>query len=183
MKRASITMSEIVDFRKAKDQYFGGDQNSPLTPEQQKRFRGLQYFEENKDLLFILKVEEFSHDAKDLIQMATSSGDTAPHTRWGQLKFDVDGVPVALVVYRSVGGDDYFLPFMDVTTGEESYADGRYLDLPATGDGRLVVDFNYAYNPYCAYNSNWSCPIAPSENKLPVSINAGEKSYPDAESH
>jgi uncharacterized protein (DUF1684 family) len=95
----------------------------------------------------------------------------------------VDGVPVALTVYRSSGGDDYFLPFMDATTGDDSYADGRYLDLPATGDGRLVVDFNYAYNPYCAYNPNWSCPIPPSENRLRVSINAGEKNFSDAEGH
>ncbi|MBC8281316.1 MAG: DUF1684 domain-containing protein [Chloroflexi bacterium] len=176
-------MSEIADFRKAKDHYFEGDPNSPLTPEQRKRFRGLQYFEENEDLQFILKVEEFPDNAKNLIQMATSSGDTAPHTRWGQLKFDVDGVPVVLVVYRSARGDDYFLPFMDSTTGLASYAAGRYLDLPATGDGRLVVDFNYAYNPYCAYNAGWNCPMPPSENKLPVVIDAGEKSYPDAEDH
>ena len=176
-------MSEIGDFRKAKDQYFGGGEGSPLTPAQRKRFKGLRYFEENADLQFVLSVEEFPEESKDLIQMATSSGDTAPHTRWGQLKFEVDGVPVALTVYRGAGGDDYFLPFMDATTGEESYSDGRYLDLPANGDGRLVVDFNYAYNPYCAYNSDWSCPIPPSENRLPVSITAGEKSFPDAEDH
>ena len=131
----------------------------------------------------MLAVEEFPNDSKDVIQMATSTGDTAPHTRWGQLKFEVDGVPVVLTVYRSAGGDDYFLPFMDATTGDESYADGRYLDLPATGDGRLVVDFNYAYNPYCAYNPHWSCPIPPSENRLTVAINAGEKSFTDAEGH
>ena len=93
----------------------------------------------------------------------------------------MNGEPVALVVYRSVGGDGYFLPFMDATTGEESYSDGRYLDLPSTDDGRLVVDFNYAYNPYCAYNPNWSCQIPPSENRLTVSITAGEKTYGDAE--
>lgn len=84
---------------------------------------------------------------------------------------------MALTVYRGAGGDDYFLPFMDATTEDESYADGRYLDLPATGDGRLVVDFNYAYD------LNWSCPIPSSENRLTVSINAGEKTFPDAEGH
>ncbi len=176
-------MSEIGDFRKDKDRYFGGDQNSPLTVDQRKRFTGLEYFEENAELQFVLAVEEFPDDAKDQIQMATSSGDTTLHIRWGQLKFEVGGTPVALTVYRSTGGDDFFLPFMDATTGEESYLDGRYLDLPAAGDGRLVVDFNYAYNPYCAYNPNWSCPISPSENRLSVSISAGEKTYSDAEEH
>ena len=176
-------MSEITDFRKAKDQYFGGDQNPPLTNAQRNRFRGLEYFEENADLQFVLGVEEFPNDAKDLIQMVTSTGDTVPHIRWGQLRFYVNGEPVALVVYRSVGGDGYFLPFMDATTGEESYSHGRYLDLPSTDDGRLVVDFNYAYNPYCAYNPNWSCQIPLSENRLTVSITAGEKTYGDAEGH
>ena len=131
----------------------------------------------------MLGVEEFHNSAKDLIQMATSTVDTAPHIRWGQLKFDVNGEPVALVVYRSVGSDGYFLPFMDATTGEGSYSNGRYLDLPSSDDGRLVVDFNYAYNPYCDYNSNWSCPIPPSENHLTVSITAGEKTYGDTEGH
>ena len=129
----------------------------------------------------MLSVEEFPEDARDVIQMATSSGETASHFRWGQLKFEVDGTPVVLTVYRDLNGDGYFLPFMDITTGEESYSDGRYLDLPASGDGRLSVDFNYSYNPYCAYNPNWSCPIAPVENRLPVAITAGEKTFADAE--
>ena len=176
-------MSEIGDFRKGKDKYFGGSEDSPLTPEQRKRFRGLRYFPEDPALQFVLSVEEFPEDQREVVQMATSSGDNAPHVRWGQLKFEVDGVPLALTVYRDADGDEYFLPFLDATTGEESYADGRYLDLPATGDGCLVVDFNYAYNPYCAYNPQWNCPIAPAENRLPVAITAGEKSFPDAETH
>ena len=176
-------MSEIGDFRKSKDRYFGGDPDSPLTPDQRKGFKGLKYFPENADLQFVLGVDEYPDDSKDLIQMATSSGDAAPHIRWGQLKFVVDGTPVALTVYRSEDGGDYFLPFMDATIGEDSYSDGRYLDLPISSDGRLVVDFNYAYNPYCAYNPNWSCPLPPSENRLPVAINAGEKKVPEAEGH
>ena len=176
-------MSEIGDFRKSKDKYFGGDQSSPLTPEQRKRFIGLQYFPENPGLQFVLAVEEFPNDSKEVIQMATSSGETAAHLRWGQLKFEVDGTPVALTIYRDMEGDEFFLPFMDATTGEETYPDGRYLDVLDAGDGRLVVDFNYAYNPYCAYNPDWSCPITPSENRLPVAIKAGEKAFTDAEVH
>jgi len=100
-------MSEIGDCSKAKHQYFGGDQNSPLSPAQQKGFQGLEYFPENPALQFVLVVEEFPNDSRDLIQMATSFGDTAPHTRWGQSKFEVDGESVALTVYRSVDGDDF----------------------------------------------------------------------------
>ena len=144
-------MSDIGDFRKSKDKYFGGDQSSPLTSEQRQRFSGLQYFPENPALQFVLSVEEFSKDAKEVIQMATSSGETATHLRWGQLKFEVDGTPVVLTVYRGLDSDEYFLPFMDATTGDESYAAGRYLDILADGNGCLLVDFNYAYN------SNWDC--------------------------
>ena len=128
-------------------------------------------------------MEEFPTDSKDEIQMATSTEDTAPHTRWGQLTFEVDGVPVALTLYRSAGGDDYFLPFMDATSRDGSYTDGRYLYLPASGDGRLLVGFNYAYNACCAYNPHWSCPIPTSENRLTPMIDAGKKAFPDAEGH
>ena len=122
-------------------------------------------------------MEEYADDSKDLIQMATSSGDSAPHICWGQLRFVVGGAPVALTVYRGEDGGDYFLPFMDATTGDDSYSDGRYLDLPFSSDGRLVVDFN------CAYDPNWSRPIPPSENRLTVAINAWEKKFPEAEGH
>ncbi|MDP7586962.1 MAG: DUF1684 domain-containing protein [Dehalococcoidia bacterium] len=143
----------------------------------------MEYFAENSKLEFVLAVEEFPTDSKDEIQMATSTEDTAPHTRWGQLTFEVDGVPVALTLYRSAGGDDYFLPFMDATSRDGSYTDGRYLYLPASGDGRLLVGFNYAYNACCAYNPHWSCPIPTSENRLTPMIDAGKKAFPDAEGH
>ena len=100
-------MSEIGDCSKAKHQYFGGEFWSPLTSAQQKGFQGLEYFPENPALQFVLVVEEFPNDSRDLILMATSFGDTAPHTRWGQSKFEVDGESVALTVYRSVDGDDF----------------------------------------------------------------------------
>ena len=72
---------------------------------------------------------------------------------------------------------------MDGRTGNESYSDGRYLDLLDSGDGRLVLDFNFAYNPYCTYNPHWGCPIPPSEDRLPVAITAVEKAFPGAEGH
>ena len=88
----------------------------------------MEDFPEDPALPFVLVVEAFPNDSRDLIQMAIISGDTAPHTRREQLKFEVDGESVALTVYRSVDGDDFFLPFMDETNGNESYSDGRYLD-------------------------------------------------------
>ena len=77
-------------------------------------------------------------------------------------------------------GDEFFLPFVDSLAGKETYGAGRYLEPHRHGDGPFHIDFNYAYNPYCAYNERWSCPITPAENRLKVPIRAGEKLF---ESH
>ena len=74
-------------------------------------------------------------------------------------------------------GGSFFLPFVDATSGKETYGAGRYLDIELTHDGEIVVDFNYAYNPYCAYNEQWSCPLTPFENRVQVPIRAGEKNF------
>jgi uncharacterized protein (DUF1684 family) len=109
--------------------------------------------------------------------MQTSSGDVRPYARFGRLQFSVDGQAVELTLYAD--DDSYFLPFADVLAGKETYGAGRYLEPEAFGDGRFLVDFNLAYNPYCAYNDDWSCPITPIENRLRVPIRAGEKVFRD----
>jgi uncharacterized protein (DUF1684 family) len=82
-----------------------------------------------------------------------------------------------LQVYFSEGGFDYFMPFVDATAPEETYGAGRYLEPADMGDGKLRVDFNQAYNPNCAYNDNWSCPLPPQANRISVRIEAGEKKF------
>src|SRR5690606_19820929 len=94
-----------------------------------------------------------------------------------------DGVAVGLTLYRDPEGGDLFLPFQDETSGNETYGAGRYLDVTALEDGRVLLDFNYAYHPFCAYNPSYSCPMPPVENRLPAPIRAGERnliSYPSA---
>jgi uncharacterized protein (DUF1684 family) len=88
----------------------------------------------------------------------------------------VDGQEAALTIYRDDEGE-YFLPFADALAGHETYGAGRYLEPLDLEDGKVRVDFNYAYNPYCAYNEGWSCPLTPRENRLKVPIRAGEKVY------
>ena len=95
----------------------------------------------------------------------------------------VDGEAVSLTVYRGGYGDEFFLPFADATTGRETYGAGRYLEVAVQEDGMHLVDFNHAYNPYCAYNPRWSCPIPPVENRLKVPIRAGEKLFQDEGNH
>ena len=166
-------MTQLEDFRREKDDFFAEDEQSPLTAEQRRNFHGLNYFPENPALRLVLPVEEF--EKKDKISMPTSTGDVQVYNRYGKIKFDVEGQPAELTVYAS--RDSFFLPFVDVLAGKETYGAGRYLEPVLAGGGKFLVDFNYAYNPYCAYNENWSCPITPFENRLKVPIKAGEKTF------
>ena len=95
----------------------------------------------------------------------------------------LEGEPAALAVYRSPHHDELFLPFRDATSGRETYGAGRYLEPAKLAGGRLLVDFNLAYNPYCAYSEEYSCPLPPFENHLKVAIRAGEKAYNKGASH
>jgi hypothetical protein len=164
-------MSELEDFRKAKDEFFAHDPHSPLTVEQKRRFTGLEYFLENPELRLELEIDELPQ--KDVIEMQTSTGDVQKHTRFGKVRFTVDGEPVELTIYADPHG--FFLPFVDSLAGKETYGAGRYLEPQPIGKGKMLVDFNYAYNPYCAYNDRYSCPLTPWENRLKVPIRAGEK--------
>ncbi|MFQ6027825.1 MAG: DUF1684 domain-containing protein [Dehalococcoidia bacterium] len=173
-------MSELTDFRAAKDRFFSQNHHSPLLPEQRKHFHHLEYYAENPAMQLVLQLNEFPGAEKEQIEMLTSTGDSRPHIRWGTFTFSVEGESATLTVYKGSGEEDYFLPFADATTGDETYDAGRYLDLEPLGNGDFLLDFNYAYNPYCAYNPQWSCPIPPAENRLKVAIRAGEKRFPGA---
>ena len=166
-------MTELDMFRAEKDAFFGGNAQSPLTREQRKDFKGLIYFPENEALCLEVKVEEFPD--KDQFNMQTSTGDVQVYERFGKFSFDVEGEQAELTIYRSQHG--FFLPFVDSLADVETYPAGRYLEPEPLPGGRFIVDFNYAYNPYCAYNEMWSCPITPAENRLKVAIRAGEKLF------
>jgi hypothetical protein len=104
--------------------------------------------------------------------MQTTTGSVRSYTRFGQLKFKVEEREVALTIYRGPSG--FFLPFVDSLAGTETYGAGRYLEPDQLAAGTFRVDFNLAYNPFCAYNEHWACPITPRENRLAVPIRAGE---------
>lgn len=166
-------MSLYQEFRASKDDFLASHPQSPLTPEQKRGFRGLNYFEENPDLDLEVEVEKFPTQERVVIQ--TSTGHTQTYTRYGTFKFNVEGQEAELTLFA--GDHGFFLPFVDALAGEETYPAGRYLEPdPLPGD-RFLVDFNLAYNPYCAYNEMWSCPLTPPENRLKVPIRAGEKIF------
>jgi uncharacterized protein (DUF1684 family) len=164
-------MSELTRFRESKDQFMANDHHSPLTHDQKHTFDGLDYYPENPDLRLELEIEEFPE--KEIFEMQTSTGDVQQHTRYGKVHFEVEGQAVDLTLYKDDHG--FFLPFVDEQAGKETYGAGRYLEPKALMGGKVLVDFNYAYNPYCAYNDHYSCPLTPWENRLKVSIKAGEK--------
>ncbi len=166
-------MTQLETFRNQKDLFFETDHQSPLTSEQKDTFQGLNYFPENNELTFELKIEEF--DIQESIKMQTSTGDVQDYVKAGKINFKVEKEMAELTVYQSHHG--YFIPFVDKNAGETTYGAGRYLDPPLLENGKLEIDFNQAYNPYCAYNENYSCPLPPAENRLSMNIEAGEKNF------
>lgn len=166
-------MDIYAHFRARKDEWFEMDPHSPLTADQKDNFYGLKYFSVNDDLRFEVEIDKFE-DHKT-IQMQTSTGDVSSFIRYGRVSFTVDGESASLTVYANDHG--FFIPFVDSLAGKETYGAGRYLDPELNADGKLELDFNLAYNPYCAYNELYSCPIPPGENRLSVAIRAGEKNF------
>ena len=175
-------MSNLRRFRAEIDDFLAHHPQSPLDETQREQFRGLAYYTENRELRLTVAVARLP-ETEALLPMQTSTGDVRPYRRWGRFTFKVGGQAVTLTIYSDpYGGEDFFLPFKDATNGKETYGAGRYLDNHRPGLARLdethfEIDFNYAYNPYCAYNEKYSCPIPPLENHLNTAILAGEKKY------
>ena len=168
-------------WRAAKDSLFRSPA-SPLLPTQQERFDGLSYFPYDSTLAFAVTLAPTLQ--RDTLRMATSTGEPRDYIRFGSFSFPLDGRSHRLAVFQPLnpGAEPapdrrLFLPFADATSGAATYSAGRYLDLDPTPDGRYVLDFNYAYSPYCAYNPRYSCPFPPRENRLPAPIRAGERTH------
>jgi uncharacterized protein len=169
-------MTDLDQFRRSKDDFFAHDPQSPLTAPQRGRFAGLRYFPENPALR--LEVTVGPADQSERVEMQTSTGDVQLYSRVGRFRLEVDGQAAELTIFEGPNG--LFLPFVDSAAGTETYPAGRYLEPEPLPGGRYLVDFNFAYNPYCAYNAQWSCPLTPFENRLKVPIRAGEKLFLEA---
>ncbi len=170
-------MTDLTDFRAAKDEYFATSDDSPLTRGQREQFSGLRYYEENPALVFEVKPEIFEDHEHTIMQ--TSTGTEAVYERLAKIRFHVGDTPCELTLFRDPATGSLFLPFRDATSGRETYGAGRYLEVHPTEHNTLIVDFNYAYSPYCAYNEQWVCPMTPPENRLDVPIRAGELNFED----
>ena len=163
---------QVRRFREEKDAFFKSHPQSPLTPEQRAAFKSLTYYEPNPELELTVRVEPF--EEQDVIHIQTTTGEQQAYKRYGRFTFEVEGEAVELTIYAGAHG--FFLPFADANAGKETYGAGRYLEPGALTGDDFLIDFNQAYNPFCAYNEAYSCPITPAENRVGVAIRAGEKS-------
>lgn len=169
----------LIRFRQKKDEFFGSDADSPLGHGATGGFGGLQYFEPDSALRYELKLQRHPNPAS--VIMTTSKGTRQLFNKVGFFELSIDGNAARLEAYQSAEREDasIFVPFRDATSGNESYGAARYLDLAVEHNDEYAVDFNYAYNPYCAYSEDYVCPLPPRENWLTVPIKAGEKKYHD----
>jgi len=171
--RALWRQVEIAELRREKDDYFRHAHDSPLSVEQRASFKGLHYLPEDAAYRFNVTVDPNGGGTVEEVEM--SDGSASHLRRIGTVRFAVAGERVGLIAYEQ--GEALFIPFRDATSGKETYGAGRYVEAEPLGDGRFELDFNRAYNPYCAYNDAWRCPLPPTANWLAVPIRAGELSF------
>ncbi|RKD93743.1 DUF1684 domain-containing protein [Halopiger aswanensis] len=177
---------ELESKRAEKDEFFAEHPQSPIPPDERDDFDGLDYFEPDPD--YRVTATATVHDDPEVVRMDTTAGREMRYLRVATLEFDLarddedlaDGT-YELAAYRleNPNEEQLFIPFRDKTTGQQSYEGGRYMELAPdrdleTGD-EIVLDFNLAYTPFCAYSETFDCPLPPEENWLEVAIAAGER--------
>jgi uncharacterized protein (DUF1684 family) len=179
--------TRVAEFRKKYTSDFLADPGSPLKKDD---LQFLRFYDADSAYQVIAKVEPLPNESTFV--MPVFSGTGQEYVRYALLKFVLKGKPMQLTVYRSIAlaklseyKDYLFLPFTDDTNGKDTYAGGRYIDLSAKdfNGANVVIDFNKAYNPYCAFSGGYSCPKPPDENRLPTAVEAGEKLFAGAKKH
>ena len=171
--------AKIQQSRQAKNRAFRQGNESPLTADQRPQFDSLKYFAPDKKYVVTARYAPLARLAPVALQMSDCR--TEPYTPWGRATFELDGQRQQLTLFHKANDSTLFVPFADASNGRATYGGGRYLDaaVPAGAAATIVLDFNQAYNPYCAYNNGYSCPVPPAENHLAVAVPAGEKAFHD----
>lgn len=176
-------IQQLEAFRRGKDDVFATSPESPIPAEDLDRFHGLRYYP--PDLAFRVEATLTPFANPQVVTLGSTQGDLREQLRYGELRFTIIGQECRLTAYKDAG-DPYatslFIPFRDATSGGETYGAGRYVEAEdeetSTGPHTVVVDFNLAYSPWCAYSPVYSCMLPPQENTLPIAIIAGELLYP-----
>lgn len=175
-------LQEILIYQLEKDKEFKNPETSPLPDKYRKNFEGLDFFEPDTTYVVQAKLVR-TPNAKPFL-MPTTTGENSTEVVYGIVHFELNGRKRQLEIYQNKelmleeGYEDYlFLPFTDLTNDEETYGGGRYIDLRIPRTDEITIDFNRAYNPYCAYNKKYSCPIVPNVNHLNTKVLAGVKAF------
>lgn len=172
----SAYLNDLAAERRTKDTFMSWDRESPVPPDKKTALLPLKYFD--ADPSFAVPARLKLQDERPVFEMPTSTGTIRRMQLVGVLEFTLAGQPRTLGAFVEEGTrqiETLFVPFADQTTGKDTYPAGRYLDIHPTATGYYTIDFNRAYNPYCAYNSTYECPYPPPSNRLSVAVRAGEK--------
>ncbi|MEE4257249.1 MAG: DUF1684 domain-containing protein [Bacteroidales bacterium] len=177
---AYIESMEI--YRATIDKEFADPESSPLTEEGLAHFSGLEFFPADPD--YFVKARFVPNPDPEAFEMETTTERRPVYVKYGEAHFRMNGEDIVLEIYQSDKAKQMeefreylFLPFKDLTNGEETYGGGRYIDLKIPEGDEIMIDFNKAYNPYCAYNDRYSCPVPPKANHMNIRMPAGVKAY------
>ena len=169
-------------WRETRDELFRSHPQSPVPTAERASLEGLAYWPYDPQARVLAELEDIEAPPQPV---ATSGTEAIIFRPFARARFELRGEPLTLEISWLIGyGGGAFLSFRDATSGSESYGGGRYLLDTVKGadlgeqDGRLVLDFNFAYNPSCSYDPGWVCPLAPPANRLPVAVEAGERYVP-----
>ncbi|MEN8226479.1 MAG: DUF1684 domain-containing protein [Bacteroidota bacterium] len=177
-------IKEIDSHRLEMNNKFADSASSPLTKEGLAHFEGLAFFPVNEK--YRIEASFTMNPDPEPFEMETTTSRKPIYVKYGEARFTLDGNPYMLEIYQSEKAmqmeefkEYLFLPFKDLTNGNQSYGGGKFLDLKIPAGNTIIIDFNLAYNPYCAYNHRYSCPVPPEVNHLNIEIPAGVKAYED----
>lgn len=177
-------LSAVAKFQKELNAEYATAKTSPLTLEDLAEFKTLDFYPASETFFVVAKLVRTQKEKP--FEMETSTDRKPLYVKYGELYFEINGQDFKLNVYKNIElskkkdyKDYLFLPFSDLTSGKESYIGGKYIDVRIPKGDTIVIDFNTSYNPYCAYNSKYSCPKVPLENDLEIEIKAGVKKFHD----
>jgi uncharacterized protein (DUF1684 family) len=171
----SVQLHDVEEHRTNKDRFFRESKDSPIPVDRRSALLPLPYYP--PDSSYSVPAELKLSEDRPLKEMPTSTGTVMRYQMVGVLEFTLHGQPMTLGAFSPEGKpvSELFVPFTDETSARETYGAGRYLELKPRSTGLYTIDFNYAFNPYCAYNKSYECPLTPPSNRLKVAIRAGEK--------
>ena len=177
-QKDTAAFAHIQQFQEGLNREYADASTSPLSDEERKNFKGIRFFA--IDIQYIVTAKFVRTPNEKIFAMPTSGSVTKGYVKYGEAEFSLMGKPYKLSIYQSIDlakqrkyRDYLFIPFQDETSGKETYGGGRYIDLTIPQNNTIVINFNLAYQPYCAYTEGYNCPIPPRENYLPVKVKAG----------